>query len=90
MPKLTGSAISRATRKEAPSDKVTSDLVELLAAAPARSEEANCSLWSLGWVGGNVVNRFKPQDTAYVHRNMLTLLRPTTVWPNHVPASFST
>ena len=76
--------------KEPPSDKVTSDLVELLAAAPARSEEANCSLWSLGWVGGNVVNRFKPQDTAYVHRHMLTLLRPTTVWPNHVPASFST
>jgi FAD/FMN-containing dehydrogenase len=70
------------------SEKVTSDLVDLLAAAPARSEEANCSFWSLGWVGGDVVNQFTPTKTAYVHRNMLTLLRPTTVWPNDVPESF--
>jgi FAD/FMN-containing dehydrogenase len=70
------------------SEKVTSDLVDLLADAPARTEEANCSLWSLGWVGGDVVNQFTPTKTAYVHRNMLTLLRPTTVWPNNVPVSF--
>jgi FAD/FMN-containing dehydrogenase len=70
------------------SEKVTSDLVDLLADAPARSDEANCSLWSLGWVGGDVVNKFTPTETAYVHRNMLTLLRPTTVWPNNVPESF--
>ena len=70
------------------SAKATHDLVELLAAAPARSDEANCSLWSLGWVGGAEVNRYAPTETAYVHRNMLTLLRPTTVWPNNVPEAF--
>jgi FAD/FMN-containing dehydrogenase len=68
--------------------QVTGDLVDLLADAPARSDEAHCSLWSLGWVGGEVVKRFAPTETAYVHRDALTLLRPTTVWPNHVPVSF--
>ncbi len=63
-------------------------MVDRLAEAPARSMEANCSLWSLGWIGGEVVDRFTPTQTAYVHRNMLTLLRPTTVWPNNVPDSF--
>ncbi len=79
--------ISRYARKPLP-EKVTSDLIDLLAEAPARSDEANCSLWSLGWVGGEVVNQFAPSQTAYVHRDVLTLLRPTTVWPNNVPPSF--
>jgi FAD/FMN-containing dehydrogenase len=62
--------------------KATNDLVEHLVACPHRSDTANGSLWSLGWIGGPVVDRFAPADTAYVHRNMLTLLRPTIVWPN--------
>ena len=66
--------ISRYAKTPLP-EKVTGELVDLLADAPARTEEANCSFWSLGWVGGEVVNRFTPTQTAYVHRNMLTLLR---------------
>lgn len=71
------------------SKQVTSDLVDKIVDAPILTEHAICSLWSLGWVGGKVMNRFKPAQTAYVHRNMLTLLRPTTVWPNHAPESVS-
>ncbi len=48
---------------------------------------ANGSIWSLGWIGGDVVNRSPRNATAYVHRNMLTLLRPTPVWPNDAPSS---
>ncbi|MGH8620912.1 MAG: FAD-binding oxidoreductase, partial [Burkholderiales bacterium] len=62
--------------------QATNDLVERLVACPHRSDTANGSIWSLGWVGGPVVDRFQPAETAYVHRNMLTLLRPTIVWPN--------
>ena len=40
------------------------------------------SLWSLGWVGGEVMNKSARTDTAYVHRGMSTLLRPTCSWPN--------
>jgi FAD/FMN-containing dehydrogenase len=63
-------------------DRATNELVERLVACPYRSDSANGSIWSLGWVGGPVVDQFAPADTAYVHRNMLTLLRPTIVWPN--------
>jgi FAD/FMN-containing dehydrogenase len=34
-----------------------------------------------------VVNGIPRQETAYVHRGMLTLLRPTTVWDDDAPAS---
>ena len=61
-------------------------MVDLVAECPSRSAAANGSLWSLGWVGGSVVDKFKPTDTAYVHRGMTTLLRPTPVWPNNSPA----
>jgi FAD/FMN-containing dehydrogenase len=54
---------------------------------PSRSEVANGSIWSLGWVGGAVVDALGRTDTAYVHRGMTTLLRPTTVWPNDAPVS---
>ena len=37
-------------------------------------------MWSLGWIGGPVVDSFGPRETAYVHRNMLTMLRATPVW----------
>lgn len=62
--------------------KATNELVERLVDCPHRSETANGSIWSLGWIGGPVVDRLTPTDTAYVHRKMLTLLRPTIVWPN--------
>lgn len=62
------------------------DIVELLVSCPSRSEDANGSFWSLGWVGG-VNNDYGRTDTAYVHRGVSTLLRPTTVWPNDAPPS---
>ncbi|HWV23107.1 MAG TPA: BBE domain-containing protein, partial [Thermomicrobiales bacterium] len=49
--------------------------------------DANGSIWSLGWVGGDVIGSFSRTETAYVHRDASTLLRPTTVWPNDAPAS---
>jgi FAD/FMN-containing dehydrogenase len=68
-------------------ESVTTRLVDLLSECPSRSDEANGSIWSLGWVGGDVIDAFGRTDTAYVHRGMTTLLRPTTVWPNDVPAA---
>jgi FAD/FMN-containing dehydrogenase len=68
-------------------DYVISKVVDLVAASPSRTDDANGSFWSLGWVGGEVMNSIGRTDTAYVHRNMLTLLRPTTVWPDDAPDS---
>lgn len=62
-------------------------VVELLIDSPSRSDDANCAFWSLGWVGGDVVNGIDRTDTAYVHRGVTSLLRPTTVWPNDAPES---
>jgi FAD/FMN-containing dehydrogenase len=62
-------------------------MVGLLADCPSRSDDDNGSIWSLGWVGGPVVDRFGRTDTAYVHRGMSTLLRPTTVWSDESPPS---
>ena len=74
--------ISRYAAEPLP-DSTVADLVDLLAACPSRSKDANGSIWSLGWIGGDVVNAASRTETAYVHRNMMTLLRPTTVWPNN-------
>lgn len=68
-------------------DSVIGKFVDLLVACPSRSASANGSIWSLGWVGGNVVNSIGRTVTAYVHRNMLTLLRPTTVWEDDADPS---
>jgi FAD/FMN-containing dehydrogenase len=65
---------------------VVEDIVDLLAGCPSRSDEANGSLWSLGWIGGPVMNSRSRTDTAYVHRGMQTMWRPTPVWPNDAPA----
>ena len=73
--------ISRFTDRPVPSDAYAR-LVELLVTCPSRTPETNGAIWSLGWVGGSVVDRFKPTETAYVHRGMKTLLRPTPVWRN--------
>lgn len=62
-------------------DTVMEDLVKQLASCPSRTDTANGSFWSLGWIGGPVVDLFDRRETAYVHRNMLTLLRATPDWP---------
>jgi FAD/FMN-containing dehydrogenase len=79
---------SRYSDKPLPDDAVAK-VVDLLASCPSRSDAANGSFWSLGWVGGSVVNSVPRTETAYVHRNMLTLLRPTPVWPDDAPDSVS-
>src|SRR5690606_608797 len=56
------------------------DMVDLLVECPSRDDDNNGSIWSLGWVGGSVMNAIGRTDTAYVHRGMQTLWRPTTVW----------
>jgi FAD/FMN-containing dehydrogenase len=78
--------ISRYAAKPIP-DSAVAKLVDLLAACPSRDDKNNGSIWSLGWVGGKVVDKFARTDTAYVHRGMLTLLRPTPVWANDAPPS---
>jgi FAD/FMN-containing dehydrogenase len=72
--------ISRYAIDPLPQNAVT-DLVDLVALCPVRdNDDNNGSIWSLGWVGGTVVNKISRTDTAYVHRGMSTLMRPTTVW----------
>lgn len=78
--------LSRYAKEPLPEDAVAK-VVDLLAACPSRSADANGSFWSLGWVGGKVTSAFSRTETAYVHRDALTLLRPTTVWPDSAPAS---
>ncbi|MDQ6896609.1 MAG: FAD-binding oxidoreductase [Actinomycetota bacterium] len=78
--------VSRYTDRPVPSDAYAR-LVDLLVTCPSRTPESNGAIWSLGWVGGSVVDRFQPADTAYVHRGMKTLLRPTPVWRNEDPSS---
>ena len=77
--------ISRYARKPI-SDTAISKQIELLVKCPSRSDVndngPSGSMWSLGWVGGNVVNSIGRTETAYVHRNMSTLLRPTCAWPD--------
>ncbi len=69
-----------------PADDLLADIVDLVADCPQRSDDANGSFWSLGWVSGKVAD-YGRTDTAYVHRDALTLLRPTTVWPDGSPDS---
>lgn len=78
--------ISRYANQPLP-ESVIATMIDLLADCPSRSDEANGGIWSLGWVGGDIVGKFGRTDTAYVHRDALTLWRPTTVWPNDAPAS---
>jgi FAD/FMN-containing dehydrogenase len=62
-------------------------VVDLLARCPSRDANNNGSVWSLGWVGGDVVNAVDRRATAYVHRDVLTLLRATPVWETYGPPS---
>lgn len=68
-------------------DSAVARLVDVLSECPSRSNDANGSFWSLGWIGGAVVDRFSRTETAYVHRNMMTLLRPTPDWPDDAAPS---
>src|SRR5262249_37789460 len=68
-------------------DGTIANIVDLLANCPVRTATANGTFGSLGWVGGNVVDSVGRTATADVHRKMLTLLRPSPVWPNDAPAS---
>ncbi len=62
-------------------------MIDLLADCPSGTDDANGSVWSLGWVGGDVMNKIGRTETAYVHRGAVsTMLRPTPVWPNDAPA----
>jgi FAD/FMN-containing dehydrogenase len=78
--------ISRYSKDPVPAD-VFAKIADMLADCPSRSADANGAFWTLGWVGGPEVAKFAPTDTAYVHRNVTSLLRPTIVWPNNAPAS---
>jgi hypothetical protein len=78
--------ISRYANKPIP-DAVIAEMVDLLTTCPSRSDDNNGSIWSLGWVGGDVMNAIGRTDTAYVHRGATTLYRPTTVWSDDAPES---
>jgi FAD/FMN-containing dehydrogenase len=78
--------ISRYSKDPVPADAFAK-IADLLASCPHRTADANGAFWTLGWVGGPEVAKVKPTDTAYVHRDVTSLLRPTIVWPNNAPAS---
>ncbi len=78
--------ISRYSDRVLP-EQVWAQQVEGLVDCPSRDDTANGSLWVLGWVGGGVVDQFARTDTAYVHRGMHLLIRPTPVWPTDAPES---
>ena len=80
--------ISRYAQGRLP-DHVYGRLAELIAECPSRSEDTNGSFWSLGWVGGSVINSIGRRDTAYVHRNVSTMLRATPDWAEDTPKAES-
>ena len=78
--------ISRYAVDPLPQSAVT-ELVDLVSRSPSRDNDNNGSIWSLGWVGGSVVDKFARTDMAYVHRGVSTLMRPTTVWDDKAAPS---
>ena len=78
--------LSRYSSRPLP-DHIHAQVADLLADCPSRDASSNGSIWSLGWIGGPVVDSFGLRDTAYVHRNMLTMLRATPVWARDAPQS---
>lgn len=71
-------------------EKALERVVELIADAPSRTESTNVQFWMIGWVGGDVMDSIGRTDTAYVHRGMTELLRPTPVWANLTDAALVT
>jgi FAD/FMN-containing dehydrogenase len=78
--------ISRYSAAPLPAGAVAK-VVDLLVECPSRDTNNNGSVWSLGWVGGEVMNSVPRSATAYVHRDALTLLRATPVWETYGPPS---
>lgn len=70
-------------------DDLLAGLVDALENCPSQSAEATGSVWLFGWVGGPVVSKVAPKDTAYFHRDVSLILRATVVWPNDAPAEVS-
>jgi FAD/FMN-containing dehydrogenase len=64
-------------------------VVALIADAPSRTASTNVQFWMIGWVGGAVMDSVGRTDTAYVHRGMTELLRPTPVWANLTDAALA-
>jgi len=62
-------------------------IVDLTADAPSRTESTNVQFWMIGWVGGAVMDSVGRSESAYVHRGMTELLRPTPVWANLTDAA---
>jgi len=71
--------ISRYTDRALP-EAAIAELVERVADCPSRSEGTHGELWMLGWVGGPVIDRFARTETAYVHRGVTSMVRPSPVW----------
>lgn len=78
--------ISRYTKKALPSATIQK-FVDLIAETPSRTETNNAALFMLGWIGGSVVDKFTRTETAYVHRGMTNMWRPSPVWDDLAPAS---
>lgn len=79
---------NRFTRDRLPDD-LLAGVVDALENCPSQSTEATGSVWLFGWVGGPVVGKVGPTDTAYFHRDVSLILRATVVWPNDAPAEVS-
>ena len=71
--------LSRYTDRALPTPAIE-QLVDLVADCPQRSAATHGELWMLGWVGGPVLDRFARDETAYVHRGMKSMVRPSPVW----------
>lgn len=71
---------TRYTNERLPAD-VATQLTQHLVNAPTRAAETTAALWFLGWVGGPFMRSIKPDQTAYVHRDVAMLVRPTISWP---------
>ena len=80
------SDISRYAREPLPDD-VVATVIDLVEDCPVRTDESYGSMWSQAWVGGDVMSSVGRTDTAYVHRDMSTLLRASVVWEDTEPTS---
>jgi hypothetical protein len=78
--------ISRYGKDPLPDD-ANAKIVDLIADCPVRTETSSGSVWSIGWVGGEAQAAIPRTDTAYVHRGLSFLLRPTPSWANEDPPS---
>ena len=77
--------VSRYTDRALPSAAIE-QLVDLVAECPERGDATHGELWMLGWVGGAVIDRFARTETAYVHRGMKSMVRPSPVWSDRASA----